>query len=93
MGHYKGTKEKSFFVTVNNETDLETLEKFAFNNFNQESILYSDNNGNCTLNFDGHTKDIGKMQIVNPKYVEQLENFTIVNGKVLTTEKVYCEYL
>ena len=39
IGVYKGQEEDSLVVLVNNQTDIETVQDFAFKSFNQESVL------------------------------------------------------
>jgi len=88
-GFYKGEKERSLFINIKNNSDLEAIKNIVFKQFKQESIFYSDSNGNCTLEYsDGISDNVGKMNIISPKYIGQLNNYTIVNGKILTTEKV-----
>jgi hypothetical protein len=85
LGCYKGESERSFVCILRNQEELETLKGFAFNNFNQESVLYKDSNGQCYLEYqDGQSEKIGKMVQTNPKAIETLDNYTIVNGYVFT---------
>ena len=89
FGTYNNKTENSFFVNVNNNEELNTLMDYAFKNFNQESILYSDRTGTCWLEFrDSSTEKLGTMRQVSPKLVESLKNYVVVNGTVLTTENV-----
>ena len=89
QGYYKGTSEKTFIVVPKNTSEVETIKNFCFNNFGQESILYQDTTGNCYLEFStGETMRIGRLKQVNPKLIEMLDNYTIFNGRVFTTEKV-----
>lgn len=88
-GYYKGTSEKSFLVLPKNLDEYETVKDLCFNQFNQESILYQDETGHCFLEYQsGEVVRVGKFRQVNPKYIEQLDNYTIVNNRVYTTEKV-----
>ena len=90
IGVYEGNEESSFVVLPKNEDELNTLKNLAFKSFGQESILYQDANGKAYLLFsDNSEKSIGKLRQVNPTLIEKLENYTILNGKVYTTEKVY----
>ena len=85
LGCYKGDTERSLVCIVRSVEELETLKGFAFNNFNQEPILYKDANGQCYLEYqDGNSEKIGKMKQTNPKAIEVLDNYTIVNGYVFT---------
>lgn len=89
IGVYEGSEESSFVVLPKNEDELNTLKNLAFKSFGQESIFYQDANGKAYLLFsDNSEKSIGKLRQVNPKLIEKLENYTILNGKVYTTEKV-----
>lgn len=87
-GVYKDVKEDSYVVIVNNNDELETLEKFAFDNFNQESILYQDVTGTARLIFkNGDTVKVGKLQKVNKNDSTTLNNYTELNGEIYTTER------
>ena len=86
-GHYKNTQETSFVCLPKNAAEIETLKDFAFKNFKQESVLFQDSNGQAYLIFEDKTEqNIGKLKQVNPKFIEQLENYTIMNNRVYTTE-------
>lgn len=86
-GHYKNTQEASFVCLPKNAAEIETLKDFAFKNFKQESILFQDSNGQAYLIFEDKTEqNIGKLKQVNPKFIEQLENYTVMNNRVYTTE-------
>jgi hypothetical protein len=86
-GVYKGQEETSLVVLVNNETEIQTVKDFAFKGFNQESIFYQDSNGLGHLIFnDGKSKRVGRLREVSPKRIEQLNNYTVLNNKVYTTE-------
>jgi hypothetical protein len=87
-GAYKGKTEDSVVVIVNNETDIETVKNFAFKSFNQESVLHQDANQEAYLVYaDGTTEQVGRLEQVNPKRVETLENYVVLDGKVYTTIK------
>lgn len=89
IGVYKGQEESSFIVLPKNDDEINTLKDLAFKSFNQESILYQDANGKAYLIYNnGNEKSLGKLRQVSPKLTEKLENYTILNGKVYTTEKV-----
>ena len=89
VGHYKGKEEVSFVVSINNNAEFEAVTDFALTSFHQESIL-SQENGQAFLIEQGlytrSTQNIGTLVEVNPKEVERLENFTIVNNRVYTTK-------
>lgn len=85
-GVYKGNAETCFVVIVNNEDEIQTLKDFAFKNFGQESILHQDSNQEAYLiDRDGNTQQLGRLEQVNPKYIETLDNYTILDGRVYTT--------
>lgn len=88
IGVYKGQEEDSLVVLVNNQTDIETVKDFAFKSFNQESILYQDANQEAYLLYqDGTTEQLGRLEQVNPKLVETLDSYTVMDGRVYTTIK------
>jgi hypothetical protein len=78
-GVYKGTKETSLLVVLNNTTELETISDFAFKNFEQESILYSDSNRATQLIFNnGTTQELGRLTQVTKQETEKLDSYTIL---------------
>lgn len=89
VGLYKGVEERSFVVLPRNDEELQVLKDLAFNNFSQESILVRDYDGNAALTYwDGTVKELGPIKQVNPKLIEQLESYTVMNGNVYTTEEL-----
>lgn len=87
MGCYNGDKETCFVTLPKNEDEINTLKDFAFKVFDQESIFYQDSNGLGHLIFnDGKSKRVGSLREVSPKRIEQLNNYTVLNNKVYTTE-------
>ncbi|MHA2182049.1 MAG: hypothetical protein ACXAAH_11570 [Promethearchaeota archaeon] len=89
IGYYKKQRELNYTVIVKNQDEIETLMKYAFDNFNQDSVFHQDSNGICRiLSKNGDTKQVGKLRIANPKEMERLENFTILSNKIYTTEAV-----
>ena len=87
-GAYKGQTEDSVVVLVNNETDIQTVKDFAFKSFNQESVLYQDSNQEAYLLYqNGTTEQLGRLEQVNPKEVETLENYTVMDGRVYAVKK------
>lgn len=89
LGVYKGQEEVSFVVLVWNQDDINTVKDFAFKNFNQESVLLQDANGLCSLEFqNGDSKTLGKFKTINPKFIEQYDNYTVMDGKVFVTEEL-----
>jgi len=89
IGCYKGNSEDVFVCTPNNKHEVDVIKGFAFQSFGQESILEQDVNGLCHLEYsDGTSKSVGMLKVVNPKLIEQLDNYTILDGKVWTTEEI-----
>lgn len=86
IGVYKGSEETCFVVIVNNEDELQTLKDFAFKNFGQESILHQDANQEAYLIYNnGKTEQLGRLEQVNPKYIETLDSYTVLDDRVYTT--------
>ena len=57
--------------------------------FNQESILLQDANGLCSLEYStGVSETIGKFKNINPKFIEQYDNYTVLDGKVFIVEEI-----
>jgi hypothetical protein len=98
-GFYKGVSEESFVVflpEVNGEDYAEydiihdAVLDFAFKNFDQESVLYQEDGEAWLIVDDNGTRSsqhIGELFQVNPKEIERLDNYTIVGGRVYTTQK------
>jgi len=89
LGVRKESQEVSFVCLPKNSAEIEVLKDFAFENFNQESVLYQDVNGLCHLEYeDGTSESIGRFRTANAKEIELLENYTVLNGVVYTTGKL-----
>jgi hypothetical protein len=89
IGYWKGTEEDSFVVRVNDQAEYETVMNFAFKNFHQDAILHQEDGEAYVVSnglYEIECDYAGKLVEVNPKEVEQLENFTIVNNRVYTTK-------
>ena len=85
-GVYNGVSENSYVAIVKNQEEINTLKDIAFKNFNQESILHQDANQESYLLFNnGDSKRVGRLEEVNPKEIERLENYTVLNNRVYTT--------
>lgn len=88
IGVYKGHKENSFVVLVDNNEDIETLKDFAFKNFYQESILETDIKGNAYLTYQDNTsKLLGRLEQTSKDVATNMDNYTIMNGKYYSTFK------
>ncbi len=89
QGVYKGSIEDSFVVLPKNQEEIESLKDFAFKNFKQESVLLQDANGRAILVYnDGRNEEIGRLRQVNPKLVDMLDSYTVLNGTVYSTEEL-----
>ncbi len=89
-GHYKGSKEDSFGIPLNqyytlikNSNDLNTLEMFAFDRFNQESILVQYSDGHARFHYRDHIEHIGKLRLVTKEVAERQDSFTFYPEKGL----------
>lgn len=99
-GFYKDNDEDSFIVflpEVNGQdyteydTVIDIVQDFAFKNFDQEAVLYQEEGESWLVVDDNGTRSsqhIGRLVEVNPKEVERLEGFTIVNNRVYTIKKL-----
>ena len=89
IGVYKGSKERSFVVVVNDQAEIDTLAGFAFKSFGQESILHQDSNQLARLVYsDGRTETLGKLVQVPKELAETLDNYTLMDGKFYTTTPI-----
>jgi len=85
QGCYKGVKELSFMVIIKDQAEMYAIQDFAFKNFNQESILYQDANGLCHLEYqNGDSEVLGRFEQINPKYIETVDAYTVINNRVFT---------
>ena len=89
-GHYKGSKESSFGIPLNqyytlikDNNDLNTLEMLAFDRFNQESILVQYSDGHARLHYRNHIEHIGKLRLVSKEVAEKQDSFTFYPDKGL----------
>lgn len=83
-GYYKGNYEDNFIVLLKDsewETELEMLKDFAFENFGQEAILFSDANRHTELIFQDGTESLGKLVSVSKDEAETFENYTVLEQK------------
>ena len=78
-GRYKGTNEDSFCLSL---TKLDLVESIA-REFNQESILIVDSNGQAFLKYlnTGIRESIGTMVSVTKKQANALKSWSCINGK------------
>ena len=84
-GCYKEVEEKSFCVHSDfRQSDARLLKKLA-RVFDQESILIV-NNGDASLYYlqSQKTEEIGFLTNVNPKRIEELEAYSIIDNKLYT---------
>ena len=89
-GHYKGSKESSFgiplnqyFTLIKDNNDLNTLEMLAFDRFQQESILVQYSDGHARLHYRDHIEHIGKLRLVSKEVAEKQDSFTFYPDKGL----------
>lgn len=88
IGVYKGKEEMSFVVLINTLDDIENLKSFAFNNFDQESVLYQDANQEAYLLFgDGTEQRLGVLERTNKDDAIIRDAYTILNGEYYVTNK------
>ena len=92
-GAFNGHEEACFVAIVKNEAELEAVKGLALNpvgfgGFGQDAVLYQDANQEAyLLDKSGGTIQLGRLEQVNPKEIERLENYTVLNGRVYTTIK------
>ena len=85
-GFYKGTMEHSFLVVINDMTLFETVRDFAFKTFEQESILYQESSGLCSLIYNDETvQNLGKMHLVNEETAKMKDSYTQIDDKFYIT--------
>lgn len=85
-GVFNGESEDAFVCIVKNQAEVEALKNFAFNNFDQDAILYQDGNQQAYLILKDNTeKHLGKLQKVDS--AEGLKNYTILNNDIYATAK------
>lgn len=84
-------EESSFLVEYDqhrNSDMLDTIKEFAFNQFDQESILHLDSNRNGTLIYkDGKTQNLGKLTSCSKEKAIELGNYTYTNDTYYIFEK------
>lgn len=88
QGYYKNTKETSFVVVLDNNTNLKTIQGLA-SHFNQECILFSDSDRVSKLVYpNGNETSIGTLKSVskfeatkhdNYSYCSDLDQYFICN--------------
>lgn len=85
-GVYKGQREASFVVIVRDETDIDILKGFAFNNFNQEAVLLQDANQEAHLIFrNGSSERLGRLEQVSEEIAMSQDSFTLLNDSYYIT--------
>ena len=85
-GVYKGQREASFVVIVRDETDIDILKGFAFNNFNQEAVLLQDSNQEAHLIFrNGSSERLGRLEQVSEEIAMSQDSFTLLNDSYYIT--------
>ena len=81
-GCYKGTTEVSFVVDTPSVEVFNKLYNAAKNLFDQESVLYVDEDSQAHLMYSkGYEQEhLGTFTQVNPKRLEELEAYTVVDN-------------
>ena len=92
-GCSNGNKEDSFVAIVNNQAEIDAVTNLAlkpvgFGGFGQDAVLHQDSNQEAYLiDAKGNSVRLGRLEQVNAKEIEVLENYTVLNGRVFTTIK------
>lgn len=92
-GAFNGTTQTSFVAIVKNEAEIDAVKDLAMKpvghgGFGQDAVLYQDANQEAYLvDKTGGTIQLGRLEQVNPKEIETLENYTVLDGRVYTTVK------
>ena len=88
QGFWEGGSETSLVVIINNNAELEVVKTFAFENFNQEAILYQDANQEAYLVSKNDTLErLGRLEQVTELEAKGLNNYTTMNGQHYATVK------
>jgi len=88
QGVWQGGSEESLVVIVNNSDDIENVKSFAFNNFEQDAVLYCDANQEAyIIDKNGASEQIGRLLQVTKEVAFKNGNYTILNGEYYTTIK------
>jgi len=88
LGVYKGSKEVSLVVLVENQLEIDTLKDFAFKNFDQESVLYQDSNQEAYLLYNnGKTEQLVILEEVLQEVALKSDSYTIMNDKYYMTKQ------
>lgn len=84
-GVYFGQTEKSLMVIVDSEKTLKGFLKLAAS-FDQESILYRDNENNCELFYvNGKREKLGQLKQICAAHRGQYSSYTKFNDKYYST--------
>ena len=87
-GVYNGSSESSFVAIVKSEADIEAVTSLAFKSFNQDAIIHQDSNQEAyLLDKSGKTIQLGRLLEIPKTDIENLENYTLLNGKYYATVK------
>lgn len=83
VGVYKGSVETSFVVTPRCPVEHELVLAMAFKTFNQESVLFQDNDGESYLIFNGEEglEHIGKLRELPKILARKQDSYTVLNDK------------
>lgn len=88
VGVYNGSYETSLVVLVRDQAEIDALKGFAFQNFDQESVLYTDANSEAYLLFNnGTSKQLGRLTQVPKEVALRQDSFTVLNGEYYITSQ------
>jgi len=79
-GVFGDKHEDSFLVALQDgcwEFELELLKSYAFENFGQDAVLFSDSNRHTELHFSDSVESLGKLIGVTKEVAEKEKNYTI----------------
>lgn len=87
---YKGSSEVSFMVECFSEETVNTLKRLAFGNYKQESIGILNPDSSFVLVYnDNRVESLGYLQQVPKKSIELLDNYSVIDGTVYSTESLF----
>jgi hypothetical protein len=81
QGSYKGAKESSVVIPLNNDHQFDRLLTIAFGIFYQESILCVEKDGEAKLIYNDYSyEDLGRFTCVSKEEAESQEAFTFIES-------------
>jgi hypothetical protein len=85
QGVYKGKKESSFIVVIRTNEQFEQIKNMCLDLFEQDSILYQEISGLCSLIYTDKVEKLGELVEVEFSKAKTLDNYTEFNGKYYAT--------